>query len=147
MHTPALAARGWETVGVDLVPVAIDAARRRDSTATYEVADVTALPERLGGFDHFVDIGCFQTLRAPQRRAAGRSITARARPAATMLMLAFGRAWFNAEGVSQRDVEEAFRGWELLLVEPAPTEGLGWPLNRTRPAWYRLRLSAQLPYA
>ena len=62
-------------------------------------------------------------------------------------MLAFGRAWFNAEGVSQRDVEEAFRGWELLLVEPAPTEGLGWPLNRTRPAWYRLRLSAQLPYA
>lgn len=142
MHTPALAARGWEAVGVDLVQSAIDDARRRDRTATYEVGDVTALHESLGTFDLFVDIGCLQTLGATQRRAAGRSITARARPGATMLMLAFGPAWFSMEGVSRHEVEHAFGDWELLLAEPAPTVGLGWPLSRTKPAWYRLRLRA-----
>ncbi|MGC5077212.1 class I SAM-dependent methyltransferase [Agrococcus sp. DT81.2] len=140
MHTPALAARGWEAVGVDLVPTAIDQARRRDPTSTYAVGDVTALPDSLGTFDHFVDIGCFQALDADQRRAAGRSITARARDGATLLMLEFGRVWFSFEGTSRAEVEEAFGGWDLLGVEPAPTEGLGWPLSRTRPSWYRLRL-------
>jgi SAM-dependent methyltransferase len=143
MHTPALAARGWETVGVDLVPLAIEEARRRDRASTYTVGDITALPDSLGTFDHFVDIGCFQALGAGRRGAAGRSITARARAGATLLMLAFDRAWFSFEGASRAEVEEAFAAWELLQVEPAPTEGLGWPLSRTRPSWYRLRLQAR----
>ena len=32
----------------------------------------------------------------------------------------------------------AFAGWEMLAVEPADTAGLGWPMNKTAPQWYRL---------
>jgi hypothetical protein len=41
--------------------------------------------------------------------------------------------------VSQSEVRAAFIGWEMLTVEPADTAGLGWPMNRTAPQWYRLR--------
>jgi hypothetical protein len=27
----------------------------------------------------------------------------------------------------------------MLAVEPADTAGLGWPMNKTAPQWYRLR--------
>ena len=56
-------------------------------------------------------------------------------------MLAFGptRARALLEGVSQDEVEAAFPAWEMLSVEPAVTAGLGWPMNRTSPQWYRLR--------
>lgn len=42
-------------------------------------------------------------------------------------------------GASREDVETAFPDWELLDAEPADTAGLGWPMNRTSPQWYRLR--------
>lgn len=59
-------------------------------------------------------------------------------------MLAFGptRMWSRLGAASQEDVETAFAEWELLAVEPADTAGLGWPLNRTRPQWYRMRRRA-----
>jgi hypothetical protein len=44
--------------------------------------------------------------------------------------------------VSRAEVEAAFPGWEMLSVDPAPTTGLGWPLNKTAPQWYRLRQEA-----
>jgi len=27
----------------------------------------------------------------------------------------------------------------MLSVEDAETEGIGWPMNKTAPQWYRLR--------
>ena len=62
-------------------------------------------------------------------------------PDATLLMLAFGPTRMRSllEGVSQQDVERAFPMWELVSVDPAQTKGLGWPMNRTHPQWYRLR--------
>ncbi|WP_306233089.1 class I SAM-dependent methyltransferase [Agrococcus beijingensis] len=143
MQTPKLAERGWEAVGIDLVPSAVEHARGHDrSGARFEVADVTRLPASLGRFEHFVDIGCFQTLGSAQRSAAARSITALASPGATLLMLAFGQVWFSYEGVSRGQVEEAFADWQLVSAEPAPTTGLGWPLDRTEPMWFRMRLRA-----
>ncbi|MFC7485015.1 class I SAM-dependent methyltransferase [Luedemannella flava] len=144
-YTPELARRGWETTGIDYVPAAIEAARSRDiDGVTYVVADAT----NLGGaglptFDFFFDVGCFQGFDADQRQAVGRGITAIANPGATLLMLAFGPTWFRAlaGGVSQDEVTAAFPGWTLLAVDPAPTAGLGWPMNRTSPRWYRLRRS------
>ncbi|MEO6715548.1 MAG: hypothetical protein ABIM89_19275 [Mycobacteriales bacterium] len=63
---------------------------------------------------------------------------------ATLLMLAFGPTRMRSvvEGVSRAEVEAAFPRWEMLSVEPADTAGLGWPLNRTAPQWYRLRRPA-----
>jgi hypothetical protein len=102
---------------------------------------VTGLrPADLGSFAFFLDVGCPQGLSARQRLAEGRSITALADPGATLLLLAFGptRLRHVVGGVSLTDVEDAFPRWDLLSVEPADTAGLGWPLNRTSPRWYRL---------
>lgn len=146
-YTAELARRGWDAVGVDVVPAAIEQARRQaQQTATYFIADVTDLTSaRLGGsFDLFLDVGCFQGLTQEQRQAEGHGVTALARPGATLLILAFGptRLWTAFGAASQEDVQMAFRDWELLSAELATTVGLGWPLNSTAPRWYRLRRSA-----
>jgi len=142
-YTPELARRGWEAVGIDYVPRAIDAANRRGVPgATFVVGDVTNLaPADLGMFDFFFDVGCFQGLNPEQRTAEGRSVCALANPGATLLMLAFQSTGMRsfAGGVSRADVEAAFPGWEMLSVKAADTSGLGWPMNRTSPQWYRLR--------
>ena len=106
------------------------------------VGDVTDLEASgLGTFGFFIDIGCFQGFEPEQRRAEGRGVTALADPGATLLMLAFGVTRFRSRigGVSQAEVEAAFPDWEMLDVRPAETAGLGWPMNRTSPQWYRLR--------
>ena len=141
--THELASRGWEAVGVDNIPRAIDAAKRGGIPgATFVVGDVTDLaPADLGTFDFFFDAGCFQHLSSEQRRAMGRGVSALANPGATLLMLEFQATLLRSVvgGVSRADVEAAFPGWEMLSVEPADTTGLGWPLTRTAPQWYRLR--------
>ena len=146
-HTPDLARRGWDAVGIDNVPRAIEAANRLGvDGATFVVGDVTDLTVAdLGTFDFFFDVGCFQGLSADQRSAEGRGVSALANPGATLLMLAFGATRMRslAGGVSRAEVEAAFPGWEMHSVEPADTAGLGWPLNRTAPQWYRLRRRAE----
>src|SRR5262245_52493096 len=42
-YTPELGRRGWEAVGIDYVPAAIEAAERHEGV-TYVVGDVTDLP-------------------------------------------------------------------------------------------------------
>lgn len=141
-YTVELARRGWDAVGLDYVPRAIEAAKERPTTATFVVGDVTALDAGLGTFDFFLDAGCFQGLTAEQRGAEGRGVTALANEGATLLVLAFGPTRFRSlvGGVAQEDVEAAFPAWRLVSAEPAETAGLGWPLSRTDPHWYRFRL-------
>jgi SAM-dependent methyltransferase len=140
--TPELAEKGWDVTGVDLVPAAVEAARLQGpAEVSYLVGDATDLSPDLGSFDLFIDIGCFQGFDAEQRAAQGRSVTALAAPGATLIMLEFGPSIFRkmVGGVSQAEVQEAFPGWDLLDVEDAPRRGLGFPMNRTSPKWYRLR--------
>jgi SAM-dependent methyltransferase len=147
-YTPELARRGWQAVGVDYVPAAIEAAAARsrgEAGISYVVGDVTRLPEaQLGTFDFFLDIGCFQGLDAGQRRSEAAGVSALANPGATVLLLSFGPSRWQrlVGGASQQDVETAFAGWETLAAEPADTAGLGWPMNKTAPRWYRLRQPA-----
>jgi SAM-dependent methyltransferase len=152
--TPELVRRGWEAVGIDYVPAAIEAATASTAQAgdgtrgvTYVVGDVTDLPKAdLGRFDFFLDVGCFQGLDTRQRLAAGRGVTALANPGATLLMLAFGPSPFRflVEGVSRAEVEAAFGDWDLLAAQPAETAGLSWPMNKTAPQWYRFRVGREL---
>ena len=144
-YTPELARRGWEAVGIDYVPAAIEAAAAKGRGVAglrYVVGDVTRLEEaQLGTFDFFLDIGCFQGLDAEQRLSQGKGVSALASPGATLLQLSFGPGRWRrlVGGVSQEEVETAFAGWEMLAAEPADTAGLGWPMNKTAPRWYRLR--------
>jgi SAM-dependent methyltransferase len=144
-YTPELARRGWEAVGIDYVPAAIEAASAKGRSVAglrYVVGDVTRLESaHLGTFDFFMDIGCFQGLDAEQRLSQGAGVSALANPGATVLMLSFGPGRWRrlVGGTSQEEVEAAFAGWEMLAAEPADTAGLGWPMNKTAPRWYRLR--------
>jgi SAM-dependent methyltransferase len=148
LYTRELARRGWEAVGIDYVPAAIEAAAAKSRGVDglrYVVGDVTRLePAHLGAFDFLLDIGCFQGLDAEQRLAQGRGARALASPGATLLQLSFGPGRWRplVGGTSQDEVETAFAGWELLAAEPADTAGLRWPMNRTAPRWYRLRRQA-----
>src|SRR5436190_3797390 len=94
LYTPELARRGWEAVGIDYVPAAIESAQARSRGAaglSYVVGDVTHLRSAgLGTFDFFLDIGCFQGLDARQRLAQGEGASALANPGATLLMLSLG---------------------------------------------------------
>jgi hypothetical protein len=58
-----------------------------------------------------------------------------------VLMLSFGPSRWRwlVEGASQEQIQTAFAGWQMLTAEPADTAGLGWPMNKTAPRWYRLR--------
>lgn len=142
-YTPELAARGWQASGVDVVPRAIEAARRGSPPGVeYVVGDVTDLAGAglAGPFDFFLDIGCFQGLSVPQRTAMARGVTSLAAPDATLLMLAFGPTRLRrlVEGVSQAEIQAAYDGWDLISLDDADTAGLGWPMNTTSPKWYRL---------
>lgn len=143
-YAPELIRRGWEYVGVDNVPRAIQAAeRRRIAGARFALADVTRLDAAdLGTFDFFLDVGCFQHLDADQAAAMGRGVTALANPGATLLMLEFGLVGVGpvVGGTSRDRVVTSFPAWTLVSVEPADPRGLGWPLSRTSPQWYRLTL-------
>jgi SAM-dependent methyltransferase len=144
-YTPELVRRGWEAVGIDYVPAAIEAAAAKGRGVAglrYVVGDVTRLePAQFGTFDFFLDVGCFQGLDAEQRLSQGKGVSALANPGATLLQLSFGPGRWRrlVGGVSQEEVETAFAGWEMLAAEPADTAGLGWPMNKTAPRWYRLR--------
>ena len=148
LYTLDLARRGWEAVGIDYVPAAIEAAQAKSRDAgglRYVVGDVTHLRSAgLGTFDFFLDIGCFQGLDARQRLAQGEGASALANPGATLLMLSFGPSRWRwlVGGASQEEIETTFAGWEMLASEPASTAGLGWPMNKTEPRWYRLGRSA-----
>lgn len=105
------------------------------------VGDVTRLSPSLGRFGFFLDVGCFQGLDPGQRGSMGDGVSALAGPGATLLLLSFGPGRWRrlVGGASQREVEAAFADWEMIAVEAADTVGLGWPMNKTAPQWYRLR--------
>ncbi len=61
-----MAQAGWQVTGVDFIPKAIRAARRKlhhaGLTADLLLSDVTALREVKGPFDLALDMGCFHSL-------------------------------------------------------------------------------------
>ncbi|PYH00354.1 SAM-dependent methyltransferase [Arthrobacter stackebrandtii] len=146
--TPVLARIGWDATGLDYVPAAIAAAKHdagpgRGNVPRYVVGDATTLSTQgLGTFDLFVDIGCIQGFNPGQRQLVGHEVTASANPGARLLMLAFGPSRFQGSigGVAREDIETAFPRWSVSPVEEASPTGLGWPMNRTAPMWYRLEL-------
>src|SRR5947209_13611653 len=136
--TPPLAGKPARQIG-PLHPCGRDTGTGTVSAALVRQADTggpvvrlgvdleTDLPRDIGRFDFFLDVGCFQGLNAEQRVGEARSLAALAGPGATLLLMAFGptRLASVVGGVSRDDVEEAFRGWEMVSVEPADTTGLG----------------------
>jgi cyclopropane fatty-acyl-phospholipid synthase-like methyltransferase len=139
-----LAKHGWEATGVDFVPRAIRAARRKAAAAGVSprliVGDVTRLTE-LGvgsGFDLLLDLGCFHSIPDTGRDAYVRGATEVARPGAVMLLFCAVRRdkpqRIGPRGVAPGEVARRFAsGWEVMA------EDAGRPMLGCFSAWYQLR--------
>ena len=140
-----LAKRGWDVVGVDIVPKAVELARQlaheANVTARFFEGDVTDL-EHAGvgdGFRLFLDAECFNHLNDDQRIAFGRGVDAIAGPDAEMLILVWRRAHRGPlpPGATGDDLARSFPGW--TIVDDFEYEAaLPIPLKRIEPRWYLL---------
>jgi SAM-dependent methyltransferase len=141
-----LAQHGWDATGVDLVPRAIEEARRRARragvTARFLVGDVTRLSQLGVGIDYtlLLDLGCYHSLPERRRDAYVQGAAEVAAPGALFLLYGFhaGRARrgmrLGPPGIQPGEVAGRFGGrWELERQEEGK-DGIS--------AWYRLRRRA-----
>ncbi len=146
-----LAQNGWEAMGVDFVPSAISAARRKAAVARvsprYVVGDATRLTELGVGINYslLLDLGCFHSIAEDRRDAYVRGVRDIARPGAVMLLFSFVRRArprrvlriggpLGPSGVARGEVAERFAPhWEIVAEEQGDSE-FGFDT-----AWYRLR--------
>lgn len=144
----AMAKRGWNVVGIDVVPRAIDAARRNARSAGVDVsfvcADVTALRDAgvNPGVSFFLDVECFNHLDDPQRRSVGQEIDALASPTASMLLLTWrpARRGPLPSGADEDDILTALPGWQITRTEDYAGD-MPPGLRKAAPRWYRLERS------
>ena len=139
-----LAQHGWDAVGIDFVPRAINMAKKKASVAgvavRFIVGDVTRLTELdIGsGYQLLFDLGCFHSIPDAKRDGYVNGATAVADRGTTMLMFCLVRgdkaSRLGPRGVGRREVLERFgSGWEIV------TEASGRPMLGSDTAWYELR--------
>lgn len=146
-HSVYLARQGWKVTGVELVPSAVAAARRRAKEAGVEVdfreGDVTMLRalEVAADIDLVFDFGCFHSLSSGQKRAYAGEISALTAPNAVMLMMAFTKPTFGVvpEGVTEELLRSTFGPrWKVTWVRSDPDPGPTAAMRRSAAGWFRL---------
>jgi hypothetical protein len=98
--------------------------------------------QKLGTFDAFVDIGCFQGVSQQGRHSMAAGMKTLANPGAEFVLLAFTPSVLQRfmGGISEQEVAKVFNQWDILEIEKAPRKGLGFTVNIQTPRWYRMRL-------
>ena len=126
-----LARQGWEVVGVDFSPLAIETARKRGlasgSSTSFVTGDVTDLARAgvRGPFDLVVDIGCYHTLTA--NSLSGLRVTSRScRPPG-------GRLLPGGDSRSAGDLASAAGHWRRLGRTARPLQRRLRACERTAP--------------
>jgi SAM-dependent methyltransferase len=140
-----LAQRGWDVTGVEIVPKAMRAARKRAQEAGVDVrfieASVTALQDaRVGSeFRLVLDFGTSHGLAPAEVKVVAGEVSAVTTEEATLLMYAFspGRRGPIPRGLSRAEVEAAYAGWSV--VDEQPFDAAPALFKTTDPRWYRLR--------
>ena len=127
-----LTTRGFDVLGFDLSPTAVEVAAERhgDTGAEFRTADLLALPaEWEGAFDLVVEIFTIQALPDPPRGAAMRAIAGLVAPEGTLLAVAFRKdgdepATEGPPFALTRDQVTALavRGLALVDIEALPGE-------------------------
>ena len=137
-----LAGQGWEVVGVDFAPLAIERAQRRARAAgiaaRFLVADVLQLPDLGGPFDFFFDRGCYHAVRRDHPDVYAPAVARQLTPGARGLILAGNAREPHVPGppvVSEEELR-AELGGEFQIVEleefrfdeapGVPQQFLGW---------------------
>ena len=132
---------GWKVTGVDFVPRAIRAAKRRAPGAKLLVGDVTKLTELgIGGpFDLMLDIGCFHAVPDDRRPAYAEEVARVARPGGTLLIFAFGeKGAVGAPIVTEEQIRGHFNK-DFTMVEVRPG------LPELKQTWYRMERNKAEP--
>ena len=143
-----LAERGWTVTGVDSVPRALDAAKRRARAsgvdATWVRGDVTRLPT-LGigeGYELLIDRGCFHGLADTERKKYAEGVAAVAAPGARLVMFAFQprSRGLGPRGVTSDQVAHHLGGaWEIVSDAPDTESRLPRWIGDAKPTWYQLQ--------
>ncbi len=137
-----LAQHGFQVVGIDFVPRAIEQARQKAAQAGVDVAfhvgDVSDI-SFLGDiqFDLALDIGCFHSIAESSRPAYARGLAEHTRPGARYLLYAFQPRRFMAVqrlGITRDEIESLFGRWfQVGQVEESTDPIAGGS------AWYFLK--------
>jgi SAM-dependent methyltransferase len=146
----ALARRGWQVTGVDVVPKALRRARERAREAGVEMRLVEGDVTRLGsadvgsGYPFLLDFGIFHDeLSDEQRAQMGREVSAIAARGATLVMVAWapGRRGPLPRGASRADIEAAYPAWDVVGEEGVDVAGARFyrHMRKADPRLYRLR--------
>ncbi|NOZ06229.1 MAG: class I SAM-dependent methyltransferase [Chloroflexi bacterium] len=139
-----LAQHGFQVVGIDFVPRAIEQARQKAAQAGVDVAfhvgDVSDI-SFLGDvqFDLVLDIGCFHSITESSRPAYARGLGEHTRPGARYLLYAFQpRRFFLRQrmGLTRDEVETLFERWFQIRQVEGGTDPTGGGS-----AWYDLERS------
>jgi cyclopropane fatty-acyl-phospholipid synthase-like methyltransferase len=126
-----LASRGHEVVGVDAVPLAIDAARakaeERGVETKFVAGDVLDTLPWLEGrpFDAIVDVGFFHALSDEHRQAFVAELAAALVPGGIYAMLCFSDrvpGGWGPRRVSEADIRATFAGPDFEVREVRPAE-------------------------
>ena len=124
---------GWDVTGIDFVPRAVAAARRKAPRAKLVVGDVSRLADAgvSGPFDLTLDLGCFHSLPDDRRDAYVAEVARVAAPGATHLMFTFGEKQRGTPVATEDEIRRRFTGpFEILEVRP------GAPFAKQ--TWYRM---------
>jgi len=125
----ALAERGYTTVGLDQSATAIElaraeAARRGLSSATFDVADISAFTGYDGRFGTIVDSTLFHSMPVELARRLQQSVVRAAAPGASYFVLVFRRHHHARQGTGPsghraelRDVVSKY--WMIDEIRPA----------------------------
>jgi SAM-dependent methyltransferase len=123
----------WEVTGVDFVPRAVNAARRKAPGARLLLGDVTRLRDLgvTGPFDLIFDLGCFHAIPDGRRDAYVREVTQAAAEGATLLMFTFGEKSRGQPVATEAEIRQRFGGsFDVVEVRP------GAPFRKQ--TWYRM---------
>jgi len=144
-----LAQRGWEVTGVDIVPKAVRAARKRAREAGVECQFVEGSITTLAaagvgsGIRLILDFGVVHGLSPEQVRAVGREVTAVGTEDAILLMYAFspGSRGPLPRGISRVEIEQAYGGWTITDEEAFDLTDAPLFVQKAAPHFYCLRRS------
>jgi len=122
----AMAHRGWDVTGIDVVPKVVERARQRIVAEGVEmsvvVGDVTRLHEFGIGDDYrlILDTGTFHDFGTDAQLAMGREIDAVAAADATIILTVWPRRRRPfIRGADHLEIQAAFPGWEVSDVGPS----------------------------
>jgi SAM-dependent methyltransferase len=123
-----LAQHAWQATGVDFVGRALQQAKQKAQlagvTADFQVDDVTKLERITGVFDLVLDIGCFHSLDADEKRAYIHNLDRLTTPGSIYLMYGFFREADNkGPGLRNSDLSGFVTSFDLINREEGIDRG------------------------